>query len=141
IFLLSRSVTSAVPSGRNAMPHGTVRPLTSTLVATCVWSSSLLPAVEALGYGDSFGGEPSSSGGGGPNEQPARASIAAAAAARLFAYVRAFTGPRLALPDIIFLSTFVGGVASAWVTRCFRVCFRAKEPHGSRGVPGLRRGA
>ena len=37
---MSRSVTSAEPSGRNAMPHGTVRPLASTFVATCVWPSS-----------------------------------------------------------------------------------------------------
>src|SRR5688572_12421151 len=79
-FLLSRSVTNAEPSGRNAIAHGTARPLASTFVVTCVWPpSSPLPEVDALGYGDSFGGEPSSSGGGGPNEQPARASIATAA--------------------------------------------------------------
>src|SRR4051794_19556743 len=103
----SRSVTSAAPSGRKAMPHGTASPLASTVTDTSAPPSSLPPELEGDGYGDIFGGDPSSSGGGGPNEQPprARAATAAQRAARLRPAgrpakrcVRALTGPSVALP-------------------------------------------
>src|SRR5262245_36288937 len=76
---LSRSVASAVPSGRNASPHGTVRPLATTSTATCV-SSSLELGDTADGLG-SLGGLPASSGGGGPKAQAVSALITSTDAA------------------------------------------------------------
>src|SRR3954468_13833569 len=85
--LESRSVTSALPSGRNARPHGTARCLAMTSTAACA-SPDWAPDGEADGLG-SFGGGPFWvgggpfwSGGGGRKEHPpsrpaARASTAA----------------------------------------------------------------
>src|SRR3954470_8888951 len=70
--LLSRSVTNADPSGRNAIAHGTASPLASTVTDTSAPPLSLPPELDGDGYGESLGGDPSSSGGGGPNEQAPR---------------------------------------------------------------------
>src|SRR6266508_1137204 len=74
IFLLSRSVTRADPSGRNAMPHGTARFLASTVVTTSVGGAAVELA-DGSGEGDNRGGWPCSSGGGGPKLQAARAVV------------------------------------------------------------------
>src|SRR2546423_434586 len=95
--LESRSVTSALPSGRNARPHGTARCLAMTSTAACA-SPDWAPDGEADGLG-SFGGAPFWSGGGGPKEHPpsrpaARASTAARRPAALGA-----EGPQTAAPS------------------------------------------
>src|SRR3954468_21381264 len=70
IRLVSRSVTSAPPSGRYAMPHGTLSPFATT-VATTPISPLGLGFTDGVG---SFGGEPAESGGGGPKLHPATSS-------------------------------------------------------------------
>src|SRR6266480_412731 len=62
-----RSVTSALRSGRNVMPHGTSRCLASTVVTTFRSSAPRLALTDGVG---SFGGEPAWSGGGGPKVHP-----------------------------------------------------------------------
>lgn len=72
---LSRSVTSAAPSGRKAIAHGTRRPLASTVVTTS-W-----PAPPGLAVADGVGkvgGSPAGSGSGSPRLQPAVASSSVA---------------------------------------------------------------
>src|SRR5947209_20526388 len=89
--LVSRSVTSAVPSGRKPRPHGTARCFAIT--STAAWPSPDDELGDADGLG-SFGGAPLWSGGGGPNEQPASTPVtrARAAARRPAAFVAMVTG-------------------------------------------------
>src|SRR5262245_31819983 len=70
---LSRSVTSADPSGRNAIPHGTARFSLITVATTLGGPSS----TELLLGGGRLGGAPPSAGSGGPKAHPAVARTAA----------------------------------------------------------------
>ena len=88
IRLLSRSVTSAVPSGRNATPHGTASPLTITCAATL--ASGVLLGV-TVGVGNR-GGLPVCSSLGGPNAQPL---VIRAVASTTPTHRGDFTRPRL----------------------------------------------
>src|SRR5690349_4989827 len=98
IRALSRSVTSPVPSGRKAMPHGMASPLAIT--STAPPELSPLPpggVGDTLGVG-SRGGAPAWSGGGAPKLHPARVVTAAAsraANASTRGFLGAVTGPSL----------------------------------------------
>ena len=100
IRAVSRSVTSAAPSGRNAMPHGTSSPLASTVTTTSCSPGEPEPAeLEGLGR---LGGSPATSGSGGPKAHPV---LTASTAPRVAATARArrltppdFTPTRVAAP-------------------------------------------
>ena len=70
ILAVSRSVTSAAPSGRKAIPHGTRSPVATTL-ATASWSSS--PCGGRVGRGGEAGRFAGGVGLGGPKAHPAAA--------------------------------------------------------------------
>src|SRR5215211_5013732 len=83
ILRVSRSVNSALPSGRNASPHGASRFLASTWIPTS--SSGLSEPALGDGEGGRFGGLPCAASSGSPNAQPpapSRASAASTATAR-----------------------------------------------------------
>ena len=60
------------------MPHGTCRPLASTVTAAC-WSAAPPDGDGATEGVGKLGGSPAASGSGSPNAQPATVSAAAAA--------------------------------------------------------------
>src|SRR5262245_6707623 len=69
-----RSVTSALPSGRNASPHGVLR---CRAMTSDVAAEPSPPDANDDGDGlGRLGGAPPASGGGGPNEQPATNAVA-----------------------------------------------------------------
>src|SRR5437899_5122067 len=93
ILPVSRSVTSAVPSGRKATPHGTFRCLATTSTAVCTASGALEALADGLG---SRGGAPDWSGGGGPKLQPASSTRQAAVPAVNDRIPARVTGPSVA---------------------------------------------
>src|SRR6266536_2475457 len=88
--LLSRSVTSAVPSGRKSNPHGTARSRATTSTAACPSSDVPLGDIDGLG---SFGGVPVWSGGGGPKLHPVSRLVTSTSAAAYLATVTASAYP------------------------------------------------
>jgi hypothetical protein len=70
IVAVFRSVTSALPSGRKASPHGADRCLATTFAVAAELSPLSGDDADGDGLGK-FGGAPPSSGAGGPNEQAA----------------------------------------------------------------------
>jgi hypothetical protein len=97
IFRVSRSVTSAAPSGRKSIAHGTSRPLAMT-VATTSMPSSPLAVADGVGWGR-LGGPLPGSFSGSPNAQAASVLSIRAATARSAAILprRGVTGLTIAV--------------------------------------------
>jgi hypothetical protein len=91
IRLVSRSVTSAEPSGRKAIAHGTWRPDAITLATTLGGPGSTGVPSWLVG-GGSFGGPLVVLLSGGPNEQPASSANAASTAVARIVLLRAEAG-------------------------------------------------
>src|SRR5262249_34318785 len=95
--LVERSVTSAPPSGRNAIAQGTSSPFASTDATTLGGWLSSSPPGELVGRGR-FGGAPPAESSGGPKAQPPSTVSRAAAVATRRGRRRAFTATSLARP-------------------------------------------
>ena len=88
---MSRSVTSAPPSGRNATPHGTRRPLASTVAATLALASVDRRPADGVGR---FGGPPAASGRARRRCSPAGGRAAAPQRQAARRHARPLTGAR-----------------------------------------------